>query len=186
MPIKLFMNKRITLPLTVIISGLIVSSFVWAFVQTGTRAPRFNVSDGKNVMMDSESLKGKVIAGFYEGRDQIEKNKQLKAVLQKYYFDNLEVSSKNVFMLSVIDATPANFITRPIWRKGFIRNSEQNRLTVYGDWDGSMKHAYGLPDDESVFILIDKKGIIRFIYPGKVPENYFTGIKDLIGRLCLE
>jgi predicted transcriptional regulator len=186
MPIKLFMNRRTVLSVAVIMSGLLVSSFIWAFAQTGTRAARFNVSDGNDVIMDSESLKGKVIVGFYEGRDQIEKNKQLKVVLQKYYFDNLEISSKNVFMLSVIDATPANFITRPVWRKRFIKNSEQNKLTVYGDWDGSMKQAYGLPDDESVFILIDKKGIIRYIYPGKVPEKYFTGIKELIGRLCLE
>jgi predicted transcriptional regulator len=186
MPIKLFMNRRVILSVAVIISGLLVSSFIWAFAQTGTRAPGFNVSDGNDVIMDSESLKGKVIVGFYEGRDQIEKNKQLKVVLQKYYFDNLEISSKNVFMLSVIDATPANFITRPIWKKNFIKNSEQNRLTVYGDWDGSMKQAYGMPDEESVFILIDKKGIIRYIYPGKVPEKYFIGIKDLIGRLCLE
>jgi predicted transcriptional regulator len=49
-----------------------------------------------------------------------------------------------------------------------------------------MKQAYGLPDDESILIMIDKKGIIRYIYPGKVPEKYFTGIKDLIGKLCLE
>ncbi len=163
-----------------------MSSSALALVQAGTHAPGFSVSDGNDVIMGYESLKGKAIVGFYEGRDQIEKNKQLKAVLQKYYFDNLEISSKNVFMLSVIDATPANFITRTIWKKNFIRYSEQNRLTVYGDWDGSMKQAYGLPDDESVFILIDKKGIIRYIYPGKVPEKYFTGIKDLIGRLCLE
>jgi hypothetical protein len=186
MPIQLFMNIRIILTVAVIIAGLLVSTFLFASVQAGMHAPRFNVSDGNDVLMDSEALKGKVIVGFYESRDQIEKNKQLKAGLQKYYFDNLDVSSKNVFMLSVIDAMPANFITRPIWKKKFIKYSEQNRLTVYGDWDGSMKQAYGMPDDESVFILIDKKGIIRYIYPGRVPENYFTGLKDLIGRLCLE
>ena len=180
------MNKNIILAVAVGVSVIFLSSFIWAFAQTGMRAPSFNVSDGHDVTLDSDSLKGKVVAGFYEGRDEIEKNKQLKAVLQKYYFDNLDISSKNVFMISVIDASPANFITRPIWKKKFLKNTELNRVNVYGDWDGSMKRVYGLPDDESIFIMIDKKGIIRYIYPGKVPEKYFDGIKDLIGRLCLE
>jgi predicted transcriptional regulator len=180
------MNKRIILLGAAVISGLLVSSIIWAFIQAGMLAPRFNVSDGNDIHLDSDSLKGKVIAGFYENRDQLEKNKPLKDVLQKYYFDNLEVSSNNVFMLSVIDASPSNFITRPVWKKKFIKNTELNRVNVYGDWDGAMKRAYGLPDDESVFILIDKKGIIRYIFPGKIPEKYFTGIRDLIGRLCLE
>ncbi len=179
------MKKGIILSV-VVLSFLLVSSLVWALVQTGSPAPEFNVSDGNDVVLNSDTIKGKVIVGFYEQKDQIEKNRQLKTVLQKYYYDNIAISSKNVFMLSVIDATSANFITRPIWKKGFIRNSEQNNVTVYGDWDGDMKEAYGMPDNESVFILIDKKGIIRYIYSGKVPEKYFTGIKDLIGRLCLE
>ncbi len=180
------MNKNIILAVAVGVSVIFLSSFIWAFAQTGMRAPSFNVSDGNNMILNSDSLKGKVVAGFYEGRDEIEKNKQLKAVLQKYYFDNLDISSKNVFMISVIDASPANFITRPIWKKKFLKNTELNRVNVYGDWDGSMKQAYGLPDDESIFIMIDKKGIIRYIYPGKVPEKYFDGIKDLIRRLGLE
>lgn len=166
--------------------GLLFSSVIWALAEPGKYAPGFTVSDGNDVVLNSDAITGKVIVGFYENRDTIEKNKQLKTVLQKYYYDNLDISSKNVFMLSVIDATPANFITRPIWKKGFIRNSEQNNVTVYGDWDGAMKEAYGMPDNESVFILIDKKGVIRYICPGKVPEKYFAGIKDLIGRLCLE
>jgi predicted transcriptional regulator len=179
------MKKIITLSVAVI-ALLLVSSSVWALVQTGTLSPGFNVSDGNDGVLDSDTLKGKVIVGFYEKRDAIEENRQLKTVLQKYYYENIAISSKNVFMLSVIDATPANFITRPIWKKSFIRHSEQNNVTVYGDWDGAMKDAYGMPDNESVFILIDKKGIIRYICSGKVPERYFTGIKELIGRLCLE
>jgi peroxiredoxin len=180
------MHKRIIFLAVAVISGLLASSVIWALIQAGMPAPRFIVSDGNDVTLDSDSLRGKVIIGFYEGRDQIEKNKQLKAVLIKYYFDNLEGASKNGFMLSVIDASPANFITRPVWKMKFIKNTKLNRVNVYGDWDGSMKKAYGLPDDESVFIIIDKKGIIRYIYPGKVPEKYFTGIKDFIGMLCLE
>ena len=186
MPIKSFVKKNITVSVAVGILLIFLSSFIWAFAQTGTRAPRFNVSDGNNAKLDSDSLKGKVIVGFYESRDQVKKNKQFKAFLIKYHFEDLEVSAKNGFMLSVIDATPANFITRPIWKRNFIKNSEQARVTVYGDWDGSMKRSYGMPDDESVFIIIDKKGIIRYIYIGKVPGKYFDGIKDLIGRLCLE
>jgi peroxiredoxin len=186
MPINLFMKKIKLSALAAVMISLLFSSFIWASAEPGKYAPGFTVSDGNDAMLDSDTLKGKVIVGFYEGRDTIEKNKQLKIFLQKYYYENIAISSKNVFMLSVIDATPANFITRPLWKKGFIRNSEQNRVTVYGDWDGSMKEAYGMPGNESVFILIDKNGIIRYIYPGKVPEKYFNAIKDLIGGLCLQ
>jgi hypothetical protein len=68
-----FMNRRVLLSAAVIISGLLVSSLVWALVQTGTPAPRFNVSDGNDMMLNYDMLRGKVIVGFYEDRDQIEK-----------------------------------------------------------------------------------------------------------------
>lgn len=182
---KLIMNRKAFFIIAAITSCLTASA-LWSYVQTGSPAPEFRVSDGNGVSLDSSSLRGKVIVGFYESRDKIEENAQLKAVLKKYYSDNIDISAKNVFMLSVIDCSPANFMTRPIWRKGLVRNSEQNGLTVYGDWDGSMKQAYGMPDDESVFLLIDKKGVIKYIYPGRVPEKYFGGIKDLTGKLCME
>lgn len=179
------MNRKILL-LTAMIVPCLAASLLCAYVQTGSPAPGFRVSDGDDETLDSASLGGKVVVGFYESRDRIEENAQLKTVLRKYYSDNIDISAKNVFMLSVIDCSPANFMTRPIWKRGLVKNSEQNGLTVYGDWDGSMKQVYGMPDDESIFLLIDKKGVIRYIYPGKVPEKYFNGIKDLTGRLCLE
>jgi len=163
-----------------------MASGAFALVAAGSRSPGFNVTDGNDNALDSNSLRGKVIVGFYEDRDRIEKNTPLKNMLKDYYNDNLAVSAKNVFMLSVIDATPANFITRPIWKRTFIKNTELNKVSVYGDWDGSMKTAFGIPDDESTFMIIDKKGVIRYICSGKVPEKYFAGIKELIGRLCLE
>ena len=165
---------------------LLLSQALWALAAIGTKAPEFSVSDGNDVQLNSAALKGKVIVGFYEDRDQKEKNKPLKIVLEKFYNDNLSISSNNVFMMSVIDATPANFITRSVWKKNFMKYSQLNRVTVYGDWDGSMKQAYDIPDGESTFIVIDKKGVIRYICAGSFPEKYFDGIKGLIGRLCLE
>jgi predicted transcriptional regulator len=172
-----------------ILSGIfiaVLASTLFAFVTFGSYAPAFIVSDGNDIILDSSSLQGKVIVGFYEDRDQIEKNRLLKNVLIKYYADNLAVSVKNVFMLSVIDASPANFITKPIWKRTFIKNSQLNKVTVYGDWDGSMKGSYGFEEDESTFMIIDKKGVIRYICSGKVPEKYFEGIKEMISRLCQE
>jgi hypothetical protein len=75
------MNKNITLSVAVGILVIFLSSIIWAFAQTGIRAPRFNVSDGNEIQLDSESLNGKVVAGFYENRDETQKNKQLKTVL---------------------------------------------------------------------------------------------------------
>lgn len=155
----------------------------FALVQVNAKAPDFRIMDGNNRWLTLGDLKGKVVIGFYEHRSAVEKNKSLKDELQAYRKKWSRYSEGNSFSLAVVDASEANLFSKWIWKKKLRETSSELGITVYGDWDGSMKKAYGIPAGESVFMIIDKKGILRYRYAGLVRENKFENIRKMIRTL---
>ena len=49
-----------------------------------------------------------------------------------------------------------------------------------------MKGAFDFPGEESTFIIIDKKGIVRYIWSGKVPASEFAKIKEILKKFSIE
>lgn len=159
---------------------ILITTYFFAMLPVGSAAPAFSVADGNEIQLHSHQLKGKVVVGFYETRETSDKNNALKNMLNVFYKQAERENPALVFKLAVIDATSANAFTRWIWRKKMRGKSEEIKITVYGDWDGKMKRSFGFPEDESTFLIIDKKGIIRYVYSGLVPQSEYTKIKEII------
>jgi len=155
----------------------------FALIQVNTKAPDFRIMDGNDRWLTLDDLKGKVVIGFYEHRSAIEKNQRLKDELHEYKKQWSQYSEGNSFSLAVVDANEANLFSKWVWEKKFREKSRELGITVYGDWDGSMKKAYGIPAEESVFMIIDKKGILRYCYAGRVPGVKFGHIREMIRTL---
>ncbi|MFW5771007.1 MAG: peroxiredoxin family protein [Spirochaetota bacterium] len=155
----------------------------FALVQVNTKAPDFHIMDGNDRWLTIGDLKGKVVIGFYEHRSSVEKNQLLKDELNEYKKQWSQYSEGNSFSLAVVDASEANLLSKWVWKKKFREKSRELGITVYGDWDGSMKRAYGIPAEESVFMIIDKKGILRYRYAGMVPVKKFKKIRGIIRTL---
>ena len=183
MPGDIYMKINIKLLLSILLLSVVIAQAGKALIKVGEKAPYFKVMDGYERWNDSSALQGKLIVGYYENRDTIKKNKQLKDTLNKYYTDFKEHTEGVVYKLAVVDASEANFTTNWVWRRKIREASIKEGFTVYGDWDGSMKKAYGFPANESTFIIIDKKEIVRYIWPGKVPDTEFDKIKKLLKQL---
>jgi peroxiredoxin len=165
---------------------LLIALPLYPLIKTGEKAPLFHIVDGKGESFNSSDINGKVTIGFYESRGTSEKNNPLKDELNSFRIRSADTVKNRIIRLAVIDATEANVASAWLWRRNFIKKSAQLGINIYGDWNGQMKKDFSFPENESVFIIIDHKNIIRYLYPGKVPEAEFDEIKKLIRKILSE
>ncbi len=158
---------------------------IFALLPPGTKAPGFTVSSGDEKVLTLKSVKGKVVVGFYEYKD-VQKNSALKDELNRFRAREPKDSPGTSFRLAVTDASSANLMTRWIWRKKIKSKSRELGMTLYGDWTGEMRRDYGFVENESNFIIIDKKGFIRYTRAGEIPKSEYPRIKELIAKLSAE
>lgn len=146
--------------------------------------PFFSVSSGEDQQLTSDMLKGKVVVVFYEAKSQIEKNRALKNELNKFYAEQSESVQRSIVKLPVVNCSKILFISA--WKKGLRDASQNEGMTVYGDWTGQMLLDYQLKDKESSVMIIDKKGILRFFASGVVDQLQFKKIKEILPELVKE
>jgi len=94
----------------------------------------------------------------------------------------------NFQIVQVVDASSANFLTKTIWKRKLLQNSQKNNIVIYADWAGDMLRDYQLKRKESNLIIVDQSGIIRYLFSGKVNDQELKIIEDLllsIGRESL-
>lgn len=170
----------------IIVALLLCAVAGFSMLKTGTAAPPFRIMDGNKEWLSSDSLKGRIIVGFYEDRRAKNKNNNLKEFLNTFHARSRKFTNGKIFKLAVIDATEANIMTAWVWRKEFRAASLVRKVNVYGDWDGAMKNRYGFPVNESTFIIIDSKGTLAYVHSGLVPQDEFANIQTLIKKLLRE
>jgi len=144
----------------------------------GAPAPYFKVTSGDNEEITLDNIKGKVGVIFYETKDTIEKNRQLKNELNKFYASQPDSTRKLILRIPIINCKGVFFTD--IWKNNLKGNSQKEGITIYGDWDGKMFLSYGVKDAESNLIIVGKDGVVKYSFMGKVPEKDFSKIKNLL------
>jgi alkyl hydroperoxide reductase subunit AhpC len=152
-----------------------------AILSPGEPAPSFSVVSGDNQKVSLDTLKGKVVVLFYATRDTVEVNDALSRYLDTLYAAQPQNIQNQIFRLLVVNAMEATAITT--WKEKLSETSAKLKVTIYGDWTGSMFAGYRMRDNDSNFVIIDKKGIVRFAASGKIPNSRFEAIKKLLLEL---
>jgi len=152
----------------------------------GAAAPRFTLADGNGIRLEFTSLRGTAVVGFYNDKDASERNDELSRELDAMIGEILHEKNTAVFRFAATDASAANFLTRPVWRRVLLSKSKELGMTLWGDWDGSMKKSYRLPDNESTFIVIDRCGVLRCLRSGRIPRSEFGAIKKILAAVLAE
>jgi len=129
---------------------------------------------------------GKVVVLFYETRQVVDKNDELKDELRRVYKVQPADIREKIFRLVVIDCSPASFLTLRIWKSKLSEHSRREGFTIYGDWSQRMLQDYRMQGNESNFMIIDKRGIIRYSATGKISNGQFQNIKNLLASLVQE
>ena len=162
---------------------------VWSLVPTGAQAilgtsepaPSFSLVSGDNKKVTLDMLRGKVVVLFYATRDTIEVNDELQHYLDKLYAAQPQNIQSQIYRLLVLNAMEATAVTT--WKEKLNETSAKLKVTIYGDWTGGMFAAYRMRDNDSNFVIIDKKGAVRFAASGKILNSRFEAIKKLLLEL---
>ena len=174
--------------------GLGLVAALWAglalagSLAVGQAAPDFKVSAGEEQALTLAGLRGKVVVVFYEGKDQVEYSRALKKDLNRFFAEQPPEIQKLVQRVPVVDCSPANWFTKGFWADGLKEASQKEGLTIYGDWEGSMRQAYGLPEDGSSFLLVGPKGKLLYLAldTRKLGPAQYSKIRDLITQATTE
>jgi peroxiredoxin len=163
---------------------------VWSLVPTGAQAilgtsepaPSFSLVSGDNKKLTLDMLSGKIVVLFYATRDTVQVNDELQKYLDTLYATQPKNIQNQIFRLLVVNAMEATSLTK--WKEKLIETSAKLKITIYGDWTGAMFAAYRMRDNDSNFIIIDKKGIVRFAVSGRIDNSRFEAIKKLLLELA--
>lgn len=155
-------------------------------VALGKQAPNFRVESGDNQTLSLDMVRGKVVVLFYESRNVVRKNIELKNELKRSYLAQPANIKKDIFRLVVIDCSEAFWPSTPIWKSKLQEHSRKEGFTIYGDWNKTMLEAYHMKPEESNFLIIDKRGIIRYSAANKIENGQFEKIKGLLSSLVQE
>jgi len=169
-------------------AGIFLFSTAYALLDSGSSAPEFEVSSGEGTGINMGTLKGKVVTIFYETKDKevVEKNRHIKKELNLFYRQQSDSIQRQISRVAIIDCRKAFWPFKKIWKKNLVENSLKEGLTIYGDWDGIFAKNYQTADGETNFIVIDKKGVIRFSKTGMIEKNETGKIKMLLEILLKE
>jgi hypothetical protein len=168
-------------------SALIAAALlVWSLVPTGAQAilgtsepaPPFSLVSGDNKKLTLDMLSGKIVVLFYATRVTVNVNDALQHYLDALYDTQPKNIQNQIFRLLVVNAMEATDLTA--WKEKLRETSAKLKITCYGDWTGDMFAAYRMRDNDSNFIIIDKRGIVRFAASGRIDNSRFEAIKKLL------
>ena len=161
---------------------ILVPTGAQAILGTGEPAPSFSLVSGNNKKLTLDMLRGKVVVLFYATRDTVEVNDALSRYLDTLYAAQPQNIQNQIYRLLVVNAMEATAVTT--WKEKLNETSAKLKVTIYGDWTGGMFAAYRMRDNDSNFVIIDKKGVVRFAASGKIANSRFEAIKKLLLELA--
>jgi alkyl hydroperoxide reductase subunit AhpC len=175
------MFRKVSLIILFIVGlGLVYPRSPVAHSALGKPAPPFAVTSGDDQKLTLEMVRGKVVVLFYESRQVVDKNDELKDELTRLYQGQPANIQKEIFRLVVIDCSQATLPTLFIWKHKLNKHSLALGFTIYGDWNSKMLVDYGMVKNDSNFLIIDKNGIIRYSSTGKISNCEIDNIKNLL------
>jgi hypothetical protein len=176
---KQAMAKSVLIAAVILVWSLVPTG-AWAILGTGELAPSFSLVSGDNKKLSLDMLGGKIVVLFYATRDTVHVNDDLQHYLDTLYDTQPKNIQNQVFRLLVVNAMEATSLTA--WKEKLMETSA--KLTIYGDWTGGMFAAYRMRDNDSNFVIIDKRGIVRFAASGRIDNSRFEAIKKLLLELA--
>jgi len=177
--------KKLIRPVNIVLFFVFIlclpGPFLAGDVICGIPAPYFKVLSGDSEWFSLDNLRGKVGVLFYESKNTIERNRNLKIHLNTFYAAQPASVKGSIVRAGIINCK--NVLLRGTWEKELRDNSLKERIMIYGDWDGKMSIAYRAAENESTVIIIDRKGLIRYQASGLVKDEDIAEIIALIRNL---
>ena len=151
-------------------------------LQPGDKMPAFTVEAEKS-RLSSRDIAGRVAIISYETKGTAELNRPFKqAVLARWR----QGDSAAPAIVPVINCFSFLGFVRSICANRVAAAAKKENLIIYTDCDGAMFRDFGLAEDQSIIIIVDKKGLVRFVHAGRLDDSGVQQCIQLVEKLLKE
>jgi predicted transcriptional regulator len=151
-------------------------------LKVGDKADDFMLNDGKGkpYTLESVEFRGKVLSAFYVDPDEADMNDHVSEALKKAADDKvLDRTYYKGFGITNLKATwKPNFVIKAIVK----RKQKKYDTIILLDYNFTILELWGLANDSSNLVVLDKNRICRYIYKGKIPESEIPTIIQIIKK----
>ena len=163
------MKKTVFFMLLALFSTVTVS--LAAELKVGDKAPDFKMKDstGKEYSFEDPRFKGKVLYIAYVDPDEKDTNNHVEDALKKEVDSGaLDKTRYEGFGFANLKATILpNFIIKAIIKS----KQEKTGAVVLLDFDYTILNLWGLKNDSSEIVVLDKERICRYKHSGRLPAE---------------
>ncbi|UCE84157.1 MAG: hypothetical protein JSV47_06535 [Deltaproteobacteria bacterium] len=149
-------------------------------LKLGDRADDFNLQDseGEQYSLNSQEFQGKVLSIFYVDPDEADMNEHVSEALKKAADKGvLDRTYYKGFAITNLKATwKPNFLVKAIVKS----KKKKYQTVILLDYDFTILNLWGLENDSSNLVVLDKNRICRYVYKGKIPESEIPAIIQII------
>jgi uncharacterized protein len=157
-----------------------VSVSLAAELKVGEKAPDFKLKDstGKEYSLEDPRFKGKVLYIAYVDPDEKDTNNHVEEALKKERDSGgLDKSRYEGFGFANLKASNLpNFLIKSAIKS----KQEKTGALVLLDYDYTILNLWGLKNDSSDVVVLDKERICRYIYNGKLPPEELMKMIQII------
>ena len=155
-----------------------VSAAVAAELKVGDKAPDFKLKDstGKEYSLASPDFEGRVISIFYVDPDEKDMNVHVEDALLKDTGLDRKTRYKGLGITNMKATALPNFLIKKIIKS----KQEKTGAIILLDYDYTILNLWGLQNDSSNVVIMDKERICRYIYKGKLPPEEVAKVIEII------
>ncbi|MBW1981455.1 MAG: hypothetical protein JRJ12_09550 [Deltaproteobacteria bacterium] len=174
------MKKTLLLGLLLLI--VVCGRAVAGELHVGERAADFTLQDSDKVLynLNSPVFQNKVLSIFYVDPDEADLNEHISEALKKAADQGiLDRRHYKGFGITNLKATwKPNFIIKAIVK----RKKKKYGTIILLDYDYTILNLWGLENDTSNLVILDKNRICRYLHKGRVPEADLAAIIKIIKK----
>jgi uncharacterized protein len=136
-------------------------------LKVGDKAPDFSLKDsmGKAFSLHSPEFQGKVMSIFYVDPDEKDLNAHVEDALLKDPGLERNVRYKGLGITNLKASKMPNFLIKSVVKS----KQEKTGAVILLDDKYTILNLWGLKNDTSSLVILDKERICRYVYNGKLP-----------------
>ena len=149
-----------------------------AELKVGDKAPDFSLKDskGKTYSLHSPEFQGKVMSVFYVDPDEKDVNSHVEDALLKDPGLERNVRYKGLGITNLKASKMPNFLIKSVIKS----KQEKTGAVILLDYDYTILNLWGLKNDTSSVVILDKDRICRYVYNGKLPAAEVDKVLKII------
>ncbi|OHE20436.1 MAG: hypothetical protein A2X95_04245 [Syntrophobacterales bacterium GWF2_56_9] len=155
-----------------------VSAAMAVELKVGDKVPDFKLKDstGKQYSLASPEFEGRVMSIFYVDPDEKDMNVHVEDALLKDTGLDRKTRYKGLGITNMKATALPNFLI-----KGIVKSKrEKTGAIILLDDDYTILNLWGLQNDSSNIVIVDKERICRYIYKGKLPPEEVAKVIEII------